>query len=136
MYFTCIDNKLVLLGSLFGGVNSQSGLIGTWSGEPYYSYLNSQFTWYPNADGLIINSPVNRYRDDAFGAINSRFWMTIGNKALRYLFTSKSIWGVDVDPAFVPSRIKITNDINIVEPATEVNVAESNLIGRKIKFIS
>ena len=136
MYFTCIDNKLVLLGSLFGGVNSQSGLAGTWAGEPYYSYLNSQFTWYPNADGLIVNSPVNRYRDDAFGAINSRFWMTIGNKALRYLFTSKSIWGVDIDPAFVPSRIKITNDINIVEPATEVNVAESNLIGRKIKFIS
>jgi len=136
MFFTCINNKLVLLGSVTSGMNSLAGLYGSWTGDPIYSFLNTRYSWYPNSNGLLIHSPVNRYRDDAFCGTTCSFWMTIGNKALRYLFTSKSIWGVDVDPAFVPSRIKITNDINIVEPATEVDVAESNLIGRKIKFVS
>lgn len=136
LLFTCINNKLVSLGSVISPISGSAGLDGYYLGEDIYSELDVNFPWYPDRNGFIVNSPRNRYRDNHFWGTNSIFWLTIGNIALRYLFTSRDVWGIDVNPSFVPSRIKITNDINILEPSTTVNVLESNLIGNKIKFIS
>ena len=136
MTFTCIDNKLIFLGTVGSGGGSFAGLDGTFLGEDIYSPLDINFIWYPDAHGNIVDSPKNRYREATPVGINAGFWLTIGNNALRYLFTSKEVWGTEIDPSHVPSRIKITNDINIVEPATRVISPESILSGRKIKFIS
>ena len=136
MLFTSINNNLIHLGSISSGSGSSICLDGTFIGEESYSELDLYFPWYPDRDGKIVNTAKNRYRDEHFWGSNASFWMTIGNKALRHLFTSSSVWNEPIDPSFVPSRIKITNDINIVEPATIVKVAESTLIGNKIKFVS
>lgn len=136
MIFTCIENSLIFLGSVVFVNQESAGLDGRYIGENQYSILDLYFPWYLNKDGNIINSPKDRYRDKHFWLSNGSFWFSIGNSALRHIFTSQEVWGESIDPSFVPSRIKVMNDINIVEPAVVVNTPGSNIIGNKIKFVS
>ena len=133
--FTCIDNKIIYLGGVVYGSVSRAGLGGSFLGEEGYSKLDLNFYWYPDKYGDIKNSVVDRYRSSEVIFV-SQLWSTISDEGLRHLFTSPEVWGIDIDPTFVPSRIKITNDISIVEQNSQIELNNVNLRGKKIKFIN
>lgn len=134
--FTCIDDKIVYLGGVIAGVLNNAGLNGSFLGETGYSPLDLNFYWYPDKNGHIINSAADRYRDSQLVNV-SQLWNTISDEGVRHLFTSQEVWGgFEIDPTFVPSRIKITNDINIVEQNSYIELSQINLHGKKIKFIN
>jgi hypothetical protein len=137
MFFTCIGNRLIYMGSIVTVSNTLHGLNGTFINQEIgYGKIDLSFFHYPDRNGTLSSSVENRYFQNQLYGTSLSFWAKVGNRALNYIFTSPDIWGEPIDPSYVPARIKITNDINITESNSYLNLSNDNLIDRKIKFIS
>lgn len=137
MFFTCIDNRLIYMGSLASVSNSVHGLSGTFLNQEYgYGKIDLSFFHYPNRSGVISSEVKDRYLQNQSYGTSLNFWSRVGNRALSYIFTDFDVWETSIDPSHVPSRIKITNDINITESNSYFDLSNDNLLDRKIKFIS
>lgn len=137
MFFTCIDNNLIYLGSLAVVSNTLHGLSGTFTNQEYgYGKIDLSYFHYPNRSGSILSSIKDRYFQDQNYGTSLGFWSKVGDIALNYIFTAPELWEMSIDPSYVPSRIKISNDINITESNSYFNLSNDNLLDKKIKFIS